>query len=57
MKISIRKIGKTIIEMRLETHNATITEDITDLNGKINPQFIADLENILEELKEHNNDK
>ena len=54
MEISSRHIGPTIIELSIEACGVTLTEDITDLNGKVDPQFIEDLRYLVDELKEHN---
>lgn len=54
MKIRTRCIGKNIIEMTVESQYTAVVEDITDLKGKVNPQFIQDLEDIIFELKTHN---
>ena len=54
MKIRTRCIGKNIIELTVESLSTTVTEDITDLNGKVCPEFIQSLEDIIYELKTHN---
>ena len=55
MKIKIRYIGQNIIELNVLGWNSRITEDITNLNGKVDDEFIEDLEQIALELREHNN--
>jgi hypothetical protein len=55
MDISIRPIGKTIIEMKIDNWGSTITSDITDLDGTVNEGFIQNLVEIAEQLTDHNN--
>lgn len=43
-----------IIELTIEGCDSTITEDITDLKGNIDENFIMSLRNLADELEEHN---
>ena len=54
MEISIKHVGKRIVTLQIQTQSVVIEEDIADLNGKVDEQFIQDLENVTNELKEHN---
>jgi len=44
-----------IIEIIIEGYNSSITEDITDLKGKVDDGFISQLRNIADELEDQNN--
>ena len=63
MKIETRHIGKfghypsKLIELTVSSNGASITEDITDLNGLVDEGFIEDLQNLVDELKHHNKEK
>ncbi len=54
MNIILKFIGNSIIEMVCSNANTSISEQITQLNGKVNEAFIENLENLVEELKNHN---
>ena len=60
MQFNLRHIGSyggkpsKIVELRIETHNVTITESITDNNGFVDENIIDNLQGILSELIEHN---
>lgn len=54
MKLSLRPIGKTILQLKIETHNTIIEEDITNLHSYINEEFINSLREIADQLEEHN---
>lgn len=60
MKIYIRKIGGSsltpakIIELLIKTNSIEITEDVTNLHGLVDENFIQDLRNIADELEEQN---
>ena len=57
MLISTRHIGETIIELTISdwSGNSTITEDVCNVNGKIDEDFIMTLREIADELEEQNN--
>lgn len=60
MKFTTRHLGSyggnpsKIIELTIEGWNNTITEDVTDLKGNVDEDFILSLRNIADELEEHN---
>ena len=60
MKITTKHIGSyggrpaKMIEITVEVNGSKLTEDITDLNHKVDEQFIEDLLTLADELKEHN---
>jgi len=60
MEFKIKHIGAyggfpaEIIELTIESLNSTITEDITDLNSKVDEDFIFELRQLADELEEHN---
>ena len=60
MELTTRHIGAhggfpaRIIELTASDGNATITEDITDLNRKVDENFIMGLRELADELEEHN---
>lgn len=43
-----------IIELTVEGCNSAITEDVTDLKGNVDEDFIMALRNLADELEEHN---
>jgi len=61
MEFTTRHIGayggnaSTIIELTVSGGNASITEDVTDLNGKVDEDFIMELRELADELEEQNN--
>jgi hypothetical protein len=45
----------TQIELIIKSENTTITEDLIPWNGfKVEEEFITNLENLIQELKDHN---
>ncbi len=44
-----------IIELTVSNGDATITEDVTDLNNKVDENFIMALRELADELEEQNN--
>jgi len=54
MKISVRHVGKTIIEMTVEDVSAIITVDVADMKGIVPKDLIYDLREIADELELHN---
>lgn len=60
MKVSIKKYGGSamrphqFIEMTIESSSGFITEDVTNLSGRVPADFISDLRNIADELEEQN---
>ena len=54
MKISIRYIGELIIEMTCKNTGGEIMSDIADRNGMVDAEFINELEDIVQELKDQN---
>lgn len=57
MDISLKFIGPDIVEFSCQTTHATITEDITNLQGYVSIDFIENLKSIVEELEKHNESK
>ena len=57
MKLEIRFIGKTIVDMTCKTSESCITTDIAGVDGIVSDEFINELECIIYELKEHNTEK
>jgi Ni2+-binding GTPase involved in maturation of urease and hydrogenase len=60
MDIKTRHIGSgktALIEITVTdwSGNSSITEDVTDLNGKVDEKFIMALRQIANELEEQNN--
>lgn len=61
MELTTKHIGAyvgsptKIIELTVSNGNATITEDITDLNHKVDENFILALRELADELEEQNN--
>ena len=51
MKLEIRHVGDTIIEMTVKTNELEYTEDVTDNNGKVDEDLIDSLREILEALE------
>lgn len=43
-----------IIELTVSDGNTTITADVTDLNHKVDEDFIRELYELADELQEHN---
>ena len=54
MEITARYIGKTIVEVSVSTSETSLTVDVCDLNGLVDPEFINDLKELAEELELHN---
>lgn len=54
MEISLKTIGKKILQLRIESNNCTVIEDVTNLNGIVNENLISDLRNIADEIEQHN---
>jgi len=60
MQIRLNYIGgdgvspASIIELIIETGTVKINEDITDLNGKVDIDFINNLQNIANDLLDQN---
>ena len=54
MKLEIRHVGDTIIEMTVKTNELEYTEDVTDNNGKVDEDLIDSLREILEALEIQN---
>ena len=60
MDISIKHFGTSpgkpakFIQLTVENSNSKVTEDITNLKGEVSTNLIAQLELIVEELKEQN---
>ncbi len=61
MEFTTRHIGAyggnpaKIIELTVSDGNATITEGVTDLNHKVDENFIMALRELADELEEQNN--
>lgn len=57
MEISIRFVGRLIVEMTITDSNTTIITDISDLNGKVSEELIYNLRNVADDLELHNKTK
>jgi hypothetical protein len=59
MVIESRHIGGIsckLIEVTVKGNGSEITEDVSDLNGYVNKDFIQSLRDLADELSEHNAD-
>ena len=54
MEISLKHIGKLIVEVHVKGDRTAMYEDIADRNGFIDEEFIGSLEDVVHELKTHN---
>lgn len=54
MKIDLNFIGENIIEMRCENNTSSITEELTNLFGIVDEEFILNLKDIIDSLEQHN---
>jgi len=54
MKLEIRHVGDTIIEMTVMNEGGAITEDITDSKGKVDEALIESLREIANALELQN---
>lgn len=60
MEISIRRIGgsgitpASFIELTVKSEYSEFTSDVTDLKKKVDPNLIANLREIADELEEQN---
>lgn len=54
MEIRTRRISKTMLELKVTSWGTEITEDITDLNGLVDENFIQSLRDIVDELEDQN---
>ena len=54
MEFSLRYYCSKGVELTINTFNTTITEDLTDVYGLVNEDLITNLEDVIEQLKEHN---
>ena len=54
MKITLRHIGITIIEMTIENSSTTITEEISNLKGNVPEEIIDNLRDIADQIELHN---
>ena len=54
MEITSRFIGSTIIEVTVTTNDTSLTEDVCDLNGFVEQDFIDILKELVEDLELHN---
>lgn len=54
MKLSLKSIGRTILQLKIETHNALIEEDVTNLHSYVNEELINSLREVADQLEEHN---
>lgn len=55
MKLSLKYIGRTILNLVVESNNTTLEEDITNLHYYVDEDFITSLREIADNLEEHNN--
>ena len=56
MEITTKYIGRTIVEVTINTPESSITVDVCDLNGLADPDFIERLRGVAKELEDHNED-
>lgn len=56
MKLEVRFIGRTIVELNINSSGSFLEEDIADLHGLVDLEFISDLKQIVDELESHNNE-
>lgn len=54
MEFNIREIGRLIVELSVKTISTRLVEDVCDTNGKIDEDLIENMENVLNIMKEHN---
>jgi len=54
MEFKLRFSGGTIVELTVEDFSATIVSDISDWTGRVDEQLIQNLDDVLYELKQHN---
>jgi hypothetical protein len=56
MKLTTRTIGRTIVELTVESTNgdARIIADVTNRHGYVDEEFINDLREVADYLEEHN---
>lgn len=54
MEIKLRHIADTIIEITVENFGASITSDVTNLQGLVSKELINNLREVAEELELHN---
>lgn len=54
MEIRTRRISKTMLELKVTSWGTEITEDITDLNGLVDENFIQSLREVADELEDQN---
>lgn len=54
MEISLRFIGKNIVELTVDDNGDSLTSDISDLNGIVPIDFIDTLKGLVYDLESHN---
>lgn len=54
MEIRTRRISERIIEIKVTSWGTEITEDITNLNGTVDENFIQMLRIVADELEDQN---
>ena len=60
MELSLKHLGShggspaVVIELTINGHSASITEDVTNLKGQVDESFISNLREIADELEEQN---
>jgi len=52
--ISLRFIGKSIVEMTIDDFGVSITSNVADLKGVVDPRLIENLRDVANRLEEHN---
>ena len=51
MNIEIRRIGNLLMEVTVKSLGATLVEDVTDLHGYVDEEFIESLRDVADELE------
>ena len=52
--ITVRTLCQSFMEMTVEVNGTTIVEDVTDLQGFVSLELIANLREVADEMEEHN---
>lgn len=54
MKLSLKTIGRTILQLKVETHDCILETDVTNLHSYVDEELINSLREIADQLEEHN---
>ena len=54
MKLSLKTIGRTILQLKVETHDCILETDVTNLHFYVDEELINSLREIADQLEEHN---